>query len=484
MEPSPKNTKQKTWSVGSLVYTLPGLITLFVCLLGGEFAWAMKDRAIGNAATLRFQTYTKDPLVYSILILSFPSFTNIFLMPIISYISDRHRGRWGRRIPFLAFTTPFIVVGAWGLGFSPYLGRWLYGIGHGVGWVDALSTALFGGAFTYTKACVLSFAVFWASLDFGATLAGALSGALINDVVPKTLLGRFFGFNRALSLLAGILFNYYLMGKVEAHFLAIFLGIGAVYGAGLALLCTTVKEGTYPPPPPVPANQSMAGRVFRPILTYFRQCFTNRFYILIIAALVLSHFCATPYNMYGLLYAKSPAIALDMDHYGKIHAHCYLISFCLSFFLGALADRFHPVRASVVALGVYLFCMVFGWFYLDPALFPGKEVLQRHFSTVLYLHIVLSGCYFTISGSMTLRLFPRSLFAQFNSATSMISAAAYVLLAMVCGKVLQALHGDYRFVYLFGSALTILGALGLVAIWIVSRRYGGLDNYEAPDPGA
>ena len=469
------DTNRKTWSVGSLVYTLPGLITLFVCLLGGEFAWAMKDRAIGNAATLRFQTYTKDPFIYSLLILSFPSFTNIFLMPIVSYLSDRHRGRWGRRIPYLAFTTPFIVVGAWGLGFSPYLGQWLFDLMKDVGWFNGLCVSLFGSAFTYTKACVIAFAVFWASLDFGATLAGALSGALINDVVPKSLLGRFFGFNRALSLLAGILFNYFLMGKVEAHFLAIFLGIGAVYGAGLTLLCTKVKEGTYPDPPPAPSYGSAAGRVFGPILTYFRQCFPKPFYVLVIAAIVLCGFSATPYNMYGLPFAKSPAIDMDMDDYGKVHATCYLISFCLSFLLGVVADKFHPVRASVVALLVYLASMVFGWFYVKDA---------ATFKVVLYLHIVLSGCYFTISASLSQRLFPRSLFAQFHSASAMVSSAAFVGLATFCGWLLKRLDGDYRFVYLFGAVTTLLGAAGLIAIWIATRKYGGLDNYQAPDPGA
>ena len=117
--------EKKIWRVGTLTYTMGGLVALFCWLLWGDFAWAMKDRAIGPAATLLIRTFDVNDFLFSLIIISFPSFTNIFLMPIISYISDRHRGRWGRRIPFLFFTTPFIVVGACGLGFSPMLGKLL-----------------------------------------------------------------------------------------------------------------------------------------------------------------------------------------------------------------------------------------------------------------------------------------------------------------------------------------------------------------------
>ena len=41
-------------------------------------------------------------------------------------MSDRHRGRWGRRIPFLLIPTPIIVLSVVGLAFSPLLGRHLH----------------------------------------------------------------------------------------------------------------------------------------------------------------------------------------------------------------------------------------------------------------------------------------------------------------------------------------------------------------------
>ncbi|MBO5762362.1 MAG: MFS transporter, partial [Lentisphaeria bacterium] len=84
--------QQKTWSVGTLTYTTGALVALFAWLLWGDFAWAMKDRAIGPAATLLISKLDVSETLYSLIIISYPNFTNIFLCPIISYISDRHRG--------------------------------------------------------------------------------------------------------------------------------------------------------------------------------------------------------------------------------------------------------------------------------------------------------------------------------------------------------------------------------------------------------
>ena len=95
-----ENSK-KIYRVGSLVYTGAGLIALFCYLLGGDFAWALKDRAIGPASILLFKKFCDSDLLFSLIVIAFPNFTNIYLCPIISYISDRHRGKLGRRIPFL-----------------------------------------------------------------------------------------------------------------------------------------------------------------------------------------------------------------------------------------------------------------------------------------------------------------------------------------------------------------------------------------------
>ena len=123
-KPLPDLTQPKNkWSVGTLTYTAAGLAVLFALLLWGDFAWSMQDRVVfPMTVKLAKDRFGLNDTLYSILIISFPNFTNIFLMPIVSYLSDRHRGRLGRRIPFLLFTTPFIVAGLLGIGMNAEIG--------------------------------------------------------------------------------------------------------------------------------------------------------------------------------------------------------------------------------------------------------------------------------------------------------------------------------------------------------------------------
>ena len=232
--PLPDLTKPKSkWSVGTLTYTTAGLAVLFALLLWGDFAWSMKDRVVfPMTVKLAKDHFKMNDTWYSVLIISFPNFTNIFLMPIVSYLSDRHRGRLGRRIPFLLFTTPFIVIGLLGIGMNAEIGKLLQS-------VFSLEPRMAG---------LIGFCVFWVLFDFGNTLASAIFNALVNDVVPQRIIGRFFSLFRIISLLAGILYNYYLFEHALDWFKWIFLVLGALYAAGLYSMCFFVKEGKYPPP--------------------------------------------------------------------------------------------------------------------------------------------------------------------------------------------------------------------------------------------
>ena len=452
------SSSQKIWRVGTLTYTTASLCVLFGWLLWGNFAWLMKDRTISQAATLLFHRFNTDDFIYTLVIVSFPNFTNIFLVPIIGYISDRHRGRFGRRIPFLAFTTPFVVLGACGLGFVPTLGEFLF-------------RHLPADTLSFNACCLIFFALFWAILDFGATLAGALSGALINDVVPEKVIGRFYGCFRAVSLLAGVIFGMWIMGYIEKAYFWVFLGIGIFYGIGLTCLCLNVKEGEYPPvnEPPIKKVTDL----FTPLVTYFRQSFSMPYYRWAMCAMVISNMAAHPLNMFALFYIKSDAIGMSVEEYGHILAHCYCVSFLLSYILGALADRFHPIRATLVTNFFYFWVMLAGWF-----------VVRDHdsFKVIMYAHTIVSGCYYTVSSSITQRIFPRSLYAQFGSAQSLIAAIAAIAFSTSCGKFMNYVHSDYRYVYLIGSIVSLLSVLLMAKVLFNYNRLGGDKGYVAPVP--
>lgn len=449
----------KTWKAGTLVYSSAGLAMLFFWLLWGDFTWAMKDRAVGPSATLLIKQIGVSDFLYALIVIAFPNFTNIILGPVISYLSDRHRGPYGRRIPFLAFTTPFIVLGLYGLGLTPWLGGELHEL------FPALS--LHGGR-------LVVFCVSWVLLDFGTTLAGALFNALVNDVVPRELLGRFYGLFRMISLGAGVLFNFFLLKEVEHYVMPIFIGIGTLYGIGLLCLCLKVKEGSYPPPETEEgevsqSKSSQAIKVWRAALTYLRQSFSLGYYRKIMLAQTLLILVFGPVNGFSIIYAGK--LGIGMDKYGLYIAVTYACSFALSYFLGMLADRYNPLRTGGVCLSLYAALMISSWFLLcNPVAF----------GPVLILHGVVSGSCMTLTASLQQKLFPRELFAQFASATGIIASVANMLLIPVIGKLLDLLNNNYRCLFPIGALLALSG---VAVLWSLSRdyaRYGGDEAYQAP----
>jgi MFS family permease len=475
--PLPDLTQPKSkWSVGTLTYTAAGLALLFVLLLWGDFAWSMKDRVVfPMTVKLAKDRFEMDDTWYSILIISFPNFTNIFLMPIVSYLSDRHRGRLGRRIPFLLFTTPFIVIGLLGIGMNAEIGKLI----QSVTTFDARTAGLVG------------FCFFWVLFDFGNTLASAIFNALVNDVVPQRIIGRFFSLFRIISLLAGILYNYYLFEHALDWFKWIFLALGALYAAGLYSMCFFVKEGKYPPPEAIPEGKSRVQRVFGAFFDYFRQCFSVPYYRWIIVALLLASISFQPINNFSIQYAK--ALALPDSSYGQLLAITYCFSIVLSYPLGSLADRFHPVRTSFISLVAYAVLMLIGWFMVGSTWetsftyhVPGimaepKTLVLTAFGIVFIIHGVVSGCYFTLSSSLPLRLFPGSIFAQFASANAMILAIGTTVIAPAFGFFLDVQESNYHLLYLLGAALSLISAIAFVKIHLYYKRFGGDEGYVAPD---
>ena len=259
---------EKTYKIGTLTYTTTGIILLSIWMLWGDLIWSLKDRAVGPSSTLLFKQIIDSEFLYGLIIIAFPNFTNIFLQPIIGFVSDRHRGRLGRRIPFILFTTPFIVLGLYGLAFTKLFGSWLHGV------CPSLSLS---------AAQLIFFGISWVFLDFGSTLAASLFTALANDVIPREVIGRMFGLFRLVSLGVGMFYNYCLIGKVESHTMWIFFGVGTAYGLGLLLLCLKVKEGKYPPPeelPPLPngKKRTILQTVTTNSVIYFRQSFSMAYY--------------------------------------------------------------------------------------------------------------------------------------------------------------------------------------------------------------
>lgn len=444
----------KLWRVGTLVYTTGGLIVLFIWLLGGDFAWAIKDRSASQMVLLMLKKFEASDFLAGLLVGSLPPAIAIILGPIISYKSDRHRGRWGRRIPFLLIPTPIAVISMAGLAFSPMIGAHLHEI------LGARSP----GANTLV---LLSFAVFWMLFDFASITANSIFGALINDVVPVAVLGRFFGAFRALSLIAAIIFNYWLLGKVEAYHVWIFLGIGILFGVGFTLMCVNVKEGEYPPVPEVP--EGGATGFLAASLEFLRDCFGKPYYLLAFVTIAVPAIAFLPANLFNIFFAKS--LNIPMDDLGKWSAVMYFVSFVLSYPLGALADRIHPLKLALATLVIYGLVSLWGGFFITN---------QTTFF-IAYLGCgILGGVWGTTTASLAQRLFPRDKFAQFFSAAGIVTCISQILIGPALGVFLDLSGHVYRHTYLVGFGLTVLCLLCALKLFSMFQALGGPANYQPP----
>jgi len=447
---------RKLWKAGTLTYTSAGLVVLFCWLLWGDFAWSMKDRAIPPVMQLLFKKFGASDTVVGLLFGSLPPVIGILLGPILSYKSDRYRGPWGRRIPFLLIPTPIAVLAIVGLAFSPQ-------------WGAHLDRMLGAHSWGLNPTILILLAVFWMVFEVASLAVNSIYGVLINDVVPEPVLGRFYGFFRALSLIAAILFNYWVFGKAETIYVWIFLGVGALYGIGFTIMCLKVKEGQYPPHPPMDAGRKTGGPI-QTVRVYFQECFGNKYYWWFFGSMTVAGMATGPVNLFSVFFAKS--VQMDLGVYAKCLAITYCISLVLAYPLGWLADRIHPLRLGIAVLVLYAGVTLWGGLFARDA---------HTFFVALIAHGVIAGIWNTATASLNQRLLPKAEFAQFSSAGGIVGSLSWMVMAPLWGFLLDHLHHAYRYTFFMGFALAAAGLVGCLILHGKFMALGGPRHYIAPE---
>ena len=241
----------------------------------------------------------------------------------------------------------------------------------------------------------------------------------------------------------------------------------------------------------MPEGKGKIERVFGAFFEYFRQCFSVPYYRWIIVALLLASISFQPINNFAIQYAE--AINVPDSTFGQLLAITYCFSIVLSYPLGSLADRFHPIRTSFVSLVAYSALMLVGWlvvgnpwqkeitYHIPGLMSEPKTLVMSSFAIVFIIHGVVSGCYFTLSSSLPLRLFPGSIFAQFASANAMILALGTTITAPAFGYFLDVQDSNYHLLFLLGAVLSLISAVAFVKIHFYYKRFGGDPGYVAPD---
>ena len=448
--------QKKIWHVGTLTYTTAGLAVLFGWLLWGDFTWNLKERAITPVGQIMLRGFSAPDWLVGLLIGSLPVGIGLILGPIICVKSDHTRTRWGRRIPYLLIPIPFIALSMFGLAATSFLGAALH---------DTLGANSPGVA-----ACrFVVFGFFWTAFEIFTITGNCLFGALINDVVPQAIIGRFFALFRAVSLVAGIIFNFWLIGKAETHYFEILMVLGLIYGVGFTLMCLKVKEGDYPPPPVVDLADRRGRRMFASLATYLKECYTNPFYLAFFLATTLAGLALQPVNTFSIFHARS--VGMGDDLYGKCLALSYSISLVIAFPLGILADRFHPVRLGIFCMACYAAVTAYGFFFAFDS---------QSFFVAFLLHTVLAGTYMTATASIAQRLLPKEKFGQLTSAGGIVWGVSSMILPPALGVFIGKMNHDYRFVFLLAFLLASASAIAFVYLYKSYNRLGGDKDYKAP----
>ena len=459
----------KTYHCGTLTYTKAGLVMLFAFLLWGDFAITLMDTVVPSILPLKLKDLGASNIIIGLLISSIPSFMAVGMNPYISFKSDRFRSKWGRRIPFILFTLPFLCLSLLLLAFSADISGWL----HAHTRLSELSPA------TMT---IITIGVFFIAYNFFHMFVGSVFWYIFNDVVPVAFIGRFMGLMRIVGGIAGFLYNYFVFKYAESHMREIFISTTILYFIGVGMMCFFVKEGEYPP---ISESDSKLSRGWNGFKTFFRESFSHRLYWTKFLYRGVSYigFAVGVFNIFFL-----KEMGLSLDDVGKAAAIMSVAGIAAAYFAAVFIDRWHPLRILTYSS---VFAVVFAasnWVWLFVTLSPEAFFWLYMFGAGLIgtLHGLLGAL---ASLPMDMRLSPKSRFGQFCAAQSIIFHLGTILGGAGVGLFFDSLkklfHGSdyiYRFSFAWNGFWLLIAAIVVCSLYRQWQRLGGDKHFHPPAP--
>ena len=231
--PSPENVAEtipgsKTYHCGTLTYTKMGLFVLFAWLLWGDFCFTMMESVVPSILPLKLKDLGCSNALMGLILTTAPGILNMTVCPYVSFKSDRYRSRWGRRIPFIIWTMPFLCCSLALMG----LGDDICGL--------LQTNSEFLRQFTPASITIALIAVFLIMFQFFNMFVGSVFWYLFNDVVPAQFLARFMGMFKIVGTGAGALYNFFVFKYAESHMREIFIGAAVLYFIGFGMACLMI----------------------------------------------------------------------------------------------------------------------------------------------------------------------------------------------------------------------------------------------------
>lgn len=453
---------------GTLLYSKAGLFVLFSWLLWGDFCFTLMESVWPKILPLMLKAEGTPNFVISLVLTTIPAAMNFVLNPIIGTLSDRYRGKRGRRIPFLLAATPLVAIFLALIGFSQSLGAMLHRL------VSIVFPNASEASVTIGLICVLV-----TSFIFFELFVNTVYWYLFNDVVPAAFMGRFLGLFRVIGSLAGALFNYFLLAYAESHASTLFFGVAVLYGTMFMLMCLKVKEGKYPPPDPM---RSRDGSWFDYVKVFFSETFSHRIYRRVY---LFNGVFALSMSIGAFAIFMPLSIGLSLDEVGKVAGIAAFVGTLLMYPMGSLIDRWHPIRVMLgaqIGYAAVMACQLIFLFYDFP-----KETAFWIYAGIAGIGIPVGVAQGSAMLPMLMRIFPTERFGQFCAANAMSGALATIVGGMLSGLFLDFLKGRFGgsdYYYRFVPAWTVffIGLTAVVTCFILKewKRLGGDRNFQPP----
>ncbi len=458
----------KTWKCGSLVYTKRGLIALFGWLLWGDFCFTLMEAVVPSILPLHLRNLGASNTLIGIVLTTLPGIFNVTITPWVSFKSDRHRSRWGRRIPFMLFTLPFVALSMILIGFSDQIGAWVH------------ASFMSGSAIQQAKVVILLLTVFAAMFELFNMFVNSVFWYLFRDVVPETHLSQFNAYFKVIGTTTGTLYNFFIFKYAESHMTEIYVGGALIYAIGFGAMLLNVKEGEYPPVTDVTEKTTWKEK----IQLYVRECFTLRYYwdiFLWQTFQAMSFAC----GVYSVFYFKSLGFSLDLI--GKKGALAAVTGPVCLLILARFVDRWKPVRVAAYGFAFGAFFSLGGWLWLA---IPQPEPM------IFFWIFVSSGITAALSGAagqaaqapLLMILFPKDKYGQYSGAMALIRAVALIASGVLAGLFMDFWKrvfpdGDfaYRFMFLWQAPLTILSFYFFYRVYRVWKRREKEGEFMPPE---
>ena len=476
MSSQPANTYQ----CGTLTYTLPRLFFVLFWVVIGSAVISVGTQLPAIMLPVQLKELGVSETMKVFLLTTIGQVLNMTVCPYIGVVSDWHRGKWGRRIPYIFLSTPPITLALVMFGLSGQIGNRL---------------AIWSGLAPVTMTVVaIGLAMFL--FQFFNMWVNSVIWYIFNDIIPV----KFFGAAMAafkIGLTAGpSLFHYFLFKYVATHPTALYLGIAALYFVGVMLFCLFVKEGQYPPltaeqlaEQQKPWMERMLGK-WKGLGTFIKESFCGRIYLYRYLFQICIA-CATCGFIFALYQYQE--LGLTDDMIGKLNGLNGLIGtvgiLVVSVLAANVVNRWHPMRVEIY---FYFFLvttapLTLRWLFgtLPPTVFVWMGIANTCCS------LFISGANQICSLPSLMLLFPKSRFGSYCSMQALLRSTCYMLMSILCGAFFDFLKNHYaatlgndQFAFRFVMPWTIPWYLVTPVFgFLLYRewgRHGGQRNYAPP----